>query len=52
MLVLCLAREEEIDASAVVSNRFACEWPPKSGYRESFSEIDEARWVALPEASE
>jgi len=29
---------------------FELEWPPRSGQRRSFPEIDEARWVALEDA--
>jgi predicted NUDIX family NTP pyrophosphohydrolase len=34
----------------VVSNTFELEWPPRSGRRQSFPEIDDARWVALNDA--
>ncbi|GAA1751637.1 NUDIX domain-containing protein [Agromyces humatus] len=37
----------EIDA--VQSNLFELEWPPRSGRRQSFPEVDDARWVALDE---
>ncbi|MCD2442986.1 NUDIX domain-containing protein [Agromyces sp. SYSU K20354] len=38
------------EIEAVQSNLFELEWPPRSGRRESFPEVDEARWVALDEA--
>ena len=31
----------------IVSNRFEIEWPPNSGRRQSFPEIDRAEWVPL-----
>lgn len=40
----------EIDE--LVSNTFELEWPPRSGRRQSFPEVDEARWVPLTEARE
>lgn len=40
------AAEAEFDVSRMVSNRFDMEWPPKSGRRQSFPEIDRAEWFA------
>ena len=34
------------------SNTFELEWPPRSGRRTVFPEVDEARWVGLDEARE
>jgi len=34
------------------SNTFEIEWPPRSGRRVAFPEVDEARWVPLDEARE
>jgi predicted NUDIX family NTP pyrophosphohydrolase len=31
---------------------FEIEWPPRSGRRQSFPEIDRAEWFALPVARE
>jgi len=42
----------DIDADAIVSNDFEIEWPPRSGRRQSFPEIDCAAWFALDEAHE
>lgn len=44
------ALEQDLDATAVVSNRFEIEWPPRSGRRQSFPEIDAARWFSVAEA--
>ena len=41
----------EADASeAVVSNMFEMEWPPKSGRKQLFPEIDRAAWFEIGEA--
>ncbi len=40
----------ELDPAAVVSNSFDMEWPPRSGRKQSFPEIDRAQWFSLDEA--
>ncbi|MBA3941559.1 MAG: NUDIX hydrolase [Sphingopyxis sp.] len=50
--VAVFAREQEVDISSLVSNDFLLEWPPRSGRRRSFPEIDVARWLTLAEAEE
>ena len=42
----------EFDVDEVRSNAFELEWPPRSGRRQSFPEVDEARWVPVSEARE
>ena len=42
--------EGDLDASAVVSNTFEMEWPPRSGKRQSFPEIDRAEWFDVETA--
>jgi predicted NUDIX family NTP pyrophosphohydrolase len=49
-IVEAWAVEAEIDAAGIVSNEFDMEWPPRSGRRQSFPEIDRAAWFGLPEA--
>jgi len=44
--------EGDVDASAVVSNTFEMEWPPRSGRTQSFPEIDRAEWFTLDDARE
>jgi predicted NUDIX family NTP pyrophosphohydrolase len=44
--------EGDLDASAVVSNTFEMEWPPRSGKRQSFPEIDRAEWFDVETARE
>jgi predicted NUDIX family NTP pyrophosphohydrolase len=40
----------DCDPAALRCNSFEVEWPPKSGKRQSFPEIDRAAWFALDEA--
>jgi len=44
------AAEGDLDADAIASNTFETEWPPRSGRRESFPEVDRARWCTPGEA--
>lgn len=44
------AVEGDCDPDTVRSNSFEMEWPPKSGKREWFPEIDRAAWFDLSEA--
>jgi len=48
--VLAWAIAGDIDPAAIRSNSFALEWPPRSGKRQSFPEIDRAQWFDLDEA--
>jgi predicted NUDIX family NTP pyrophosphohydrolase len=49
-IVLAWAIEAEFDVAATSSNEFEVEWPPRSGRRRSFPEIDRAQWFPLDEA--
>ena len=49
-LVAAFAVEGDLDASAIRSNCFEMEWPPRSGQRQPFPEAAEARWLTIPEA--
>jgi predicted NUDIX family NTP pyrophosphohydrolase len=49
-IVHAWAVEGDIDAETVYSNLFEMEWPPKSGKKQSFPEIDRAGWFDLNEA--
>ena len=42
----------DLDVETVRSNTFEIEWPPRSGRRRSFPEIDRAAWVSVAEAGE
>jgi len=43
-LVEAFAVEGDFDPARLVSVEFEMEWPPRSGRRESFPEVVEARW--------
>lgn len=45
------AGEADFDETAMVSNTFDVEWPPRSGRMQAFPEIDRAAWFALDIAS-
>ena len=44
------AFEGDCDPETLVSNQFEMEWPPRSGKRVRFAEVDRGAWFALPEA--
>jgi predicted NUDIX family NTP pyrophosphohydrolase len=44
------AVEGDLEADAIASNSFEMEWPPKSGRRAEFPEVDRAGWFA-PDAA-
>ena len=48
--VEAFALEGDLDPAAITSNEFEMEWPPRSGRRERFPEVVEARWMTLAEA--
>jgi predicted NUDIX family NTP pyrophosphohydrolase len=50
--VYAWAVEGDIDHEIIESNLFEMEWPPKSGKRQSFPEIDRAAWFTINEAKE
>ncbi|SHF73559.1 Predicted NTP pyrophosphohydrolase, NUDIX family [Jatrophihabitans endophyticus] len=49
-VVVAWAVEGEFDVTTVSSNTFEMEWPPRSGRRQEFPEIDRAAWVDLETA--
>jgi len=51
-IVEAFAVEGDFDCSTINSIEFEMEWPPRSGERQSFPEVEEARWMALQEARE
>ncbi len=51
-LVTAWAVEGDLDASAVRSNTFTMEWPPRSGRTQEFPEIDRAEWFPAARARE
>jgi predicted NUDIX family NTP pyrophosphohydrolase len=50
--VEAFAAEGELDAAAVKSNDFQCEWPPRSGEYRSFPEVAQAKWMTIADARE
>jgi predicted NUDIX family NTP pyrophosphohydrolase len=51
-MVHAWAVEAALDPSHVSSNSFEMEWPPRSGRRQSFPEVDRAGWFSLDTARE
>ena len=49
-IVTAFALEGDLDPDKVRSNEFELEWPPRSGRRKSFPEVDRAAWFAPDEA--
>ena len=50
--VFAFAVKGDIDATAITSNTFTLEWPPKSGKWQSFPEVAKAQWFSIPIAKE
>jgi predicted NUDIX family NTP pyrophosphohydrolase len=44
------AVEQDWDAADLKSNMFEMEWPPRSGRRQMFPELDRAAWFEIEEA--
>lgn len=44
------AFEGDCDPSAITSNTFCMEWPPKSGKQAEFAEVDRAGWFTIDRA--
>ena len=40
----------DCDARGIVSNTFSIEWPPRSGKRQAFPEVDRAEWFTIDAA--
>ncbi len=51
-VVHAFACEGDFDPAALVCNTFEIEWPPKSGKRKRFPEIDRVEWFGLDAARE
>ena len=51
-LVRAWALQGDLDASAVTSNKFELEWPPRSGRLIEVPEVDRAEWLTLERARE
>jgi predicted NUDIX family NTP pyrophosphohydrolase len=51
-VITAYAAEGDLDAEAITSNTFTVEWPPRSGRRQEFPEVDRAGWFDLETAAE
>jgi predicted NUDIX family NTP pyrophosphohydrolase len=50
--VVAFAVPGQFDVDRLLSNTFEMEWPPRSGRKQSFPEVDRASWFSLAEARE
>ena len=41
------ALEADFDLAGFTSNEFEMEWPPRSGRRQTFPEVDRAEWCSV-----
>jgi predicted NUDIX family NTP pyrophosphohydrolase len=51
-IVTAWAFEGDCDPTNLRSNVYQTEWPPRSGGRVEFPEVDRARWFSIPQARE
>ena len=51
-VVHAFAVEGDLDVRRVNSNTFEMEWPPRSGRKREFPEVDRAEWLSLERAAE
>ncbi|MFD5624956.1 MULTISPECIES: NUDIX domain-containing protein [unclassified Streptomyces] len=51
-IVTAWAVEADLDPASVVPGTFEMEWPPKSGRRQEFPELDRVEWLAPDRARE
>ena len=49
-IVTAFATEADVDVANIRSNTFEIEWPPRSGKRQAFPEVDRAEWFDLDAA--
>ena len=49
-IVEAFAADFDVDVTTIRSNSFEIGWPPRSGHRQSFPEVDRACWFDLPTA--
>lgn len=47
--VLCWACKGDLDETKITCNTFEMEWPPKSGRKQFFAEVDRAGWFNYDE---
>lgn len=51
-VVRAWAFEGDADPTAITSNSFSLEWPPRSGRQQTFPEVDRAAWFSFEEATQ
>lgn len=51
-IIYAWAAHQDADPAMIISNTFEMEWPPKSGKKKSFPEIDKAAWFGIGDAKE
>jgi predicted NUDIX family NTP pyrophosphohydrolase len=51
-VITAFAVDGDFDPATLVSNRFELEWPPKSGRKQNFAEINSVQWFSASEARE
>jgi len=51
-VITAFAGQGDFDPAKLTSNHFEMEWPPKSGRKQSFPEVDRAAWFMPAEARE
>jgi predicted NUDIX family NTP pyrophosphohydrolase len=49
-LVEVFALEQDLDPATIAGNEFEIEWPPRSGRKRRFPEVDQAQWFTLEAA--
>jgi predicted NUDIX family NTP pyrophosphohydrolase len=49
-IVIAFALEGDFDPATLKSNTFEMEWPPRSGRKASFPEVDRAQWFSPADA--
>ncbi len=49
-IIFAWAAEADFGPSEIKSNLFEMEWPPKTGKKQSFPEVDKAGWFCFEEA--
>ena len=49
-IVTAFAAELDVEVAGIRSNTFEIEWPPRSGDRQRFPEVDRAEWFTLAQA--
>jgi predicted NUDIX family NTP pyrophosphohydrolase len=49
-VVYAWAIEADVDPATMTSNTFQMEWPPRSGRRQTFPEVDRAAWFTIAHA--